>query len=266
LRYQNLRACLACEFVGTFALVTSGALEIIYFHSLPGVGTFLVHVANAAVVTLVVSSSIMPFGNISGAQLNTTVTISQAITHQMPRRYAVFFVVVQLSAAVVSGVVLRALAGPAGLSVDYGLPKLEEGATILAGIGLEAFGGFWRSVASLYSSTHFKDQARVQATFTGVILFLLTSFIGPYTGACFNAAVYLGPAIASMSFKDQYVYWVAPLLGALASSAWFFSTRGNLPWWVRQQEANAKRSLNRVIKLLSGFSSSRPQRGRCLAW
>jgi glycerol uptake facilitator-like aquaporin len=231
LRYENIPSALACEFAGTFSLITVGASQIIYFHTLAWANIFETHLVNAVLVTAVVGSSIIIFGDVSGAQLNPTVVISQAITGLMPRRLLVPFLSVQLVAAVASGLFLRLVFGSLGMPADFGLPKLEEGTTIALGVVLEAIGGFGRAAASLYSSTHFRENTRDQAVFTGAILFVLTACIGPFTGACFNAAVYLGPALASMNFQNQYVYWTAPIIGSVGSVLWFFSRHGNLPLW-----------------------------------
>jgi glycerol uptake facilitator-like aquaporin len=249
LRYENIPAALACEFAGTFSLVTLGASQIIYFHTLSWPNVFETHLVNAMVVTAVVSGSILLFGNVSGAQLNPTVVISQAITGLMPRKLLIPFLFAQLLAAVASGFFLRAIFGPLlGAPTDFGEPRLEEGATIALGLTLEAIGGFGRAAASLYSSTNFKENARDQAVFTGIILFVLTASIGPFTGACFNAAVYLGPAVASMSFENQFVYWIAPIIGSIASVFWFFTRHGILPWLPRERLLQKKKEGSPVTR------------------
>ncbi len=42
---------------------------------------------------------------------------------------------------------------------------------------------------------------------------------GPLTGAAMNPARWFGPAVASGNFDNWYVWWIGPLIGALAAAA-----------------------------------------------
>ena len=46
---------------------------------------------------------------------------------------------------------------------------------------------------------------------------------GPLTGAAMNPARALGPALASGHLNDWYVYWIGPILGALAAATLYNS-------------------------------------------
>jgi glycerol uptake facilitator-like aquaporin len=41
---------------------------------------------------------------------------------------------------------------------------------------------------------------------------------GPLTGGAVNPARWFGPAVASGSFDNWYVWWVGPLIGAIAAA------------------------------------------------
>jgi glycerol uptake facilitator-like aquaporin len=52
----------------------------------------------------------------------------------------------------------------------------------------------------------------------GGALGLAVMIVGPATGAGLNPARWLGPALASGSFPDFWIYIVGPIAGALAAA------------------------------------------------
>jgi glycerol uptake facilitator-like aquaporin len=131
------------------------------------------------------------------------------------------YVVTQLVAAVACGLFARLAFGSLGGPTELGLPMLEDGMTVVAGIALEGVGVFVRCSSSLYSSFHFETRPRVHAAIVGVALFVPTTLIGPYTGAAFNPAMSPGSAVTSGDLSEQYLYLAAAALGVAAAVSAF---------------------------------------------
>jgi glycerol uptake facilitator-like aquaporin len=84
----------------------------------------------------------------------------------------------------------------------------------MIGIGLEALGTFILAVAAL-AATAWISRAVIQAVTVGGTLSILIPFIGPLTGAGFNPARSIGPALPSGYFSNLCVYVIGPFIGAL---------------------------------------------------
>jgi glycerol uptake facilitator-like aquaporin len=90
----------------------------------------------------------------------------------------------------------------------------------LYGIGIEAIGTFFLCSAALAATFHVRKPVW-QAALVGGTLFFLILLFGPVTGASFNPARSVGPALWSWHWSDQYVYLVGPLLGATFAALLF---------------------------------------------
>ena len=97
---------------------------------------------------------------------------------------------------------------------NLGSTKLASGIDPLTGILIEAIGTFALASSALIEGSIFKKEGS-RAALVGVTLFLLIILMGPITGASFNPARTLGPAVASSYFDNLYVYLIGPILGAL---------------------------------------------------
>jgi MIP family channel proteins len=219
LPYKQFRASLLAEFLGTWVLVTCAALTSVKTHLL-GMDPYTVHFIIGIVVGAVIVCSILTIGKVSGAHLNPSVSIAHAVRGLMPRRLLAPYLASQLLAAVMAGIVLayvcRSIHSP-----QYGLTQLQQGTSVPEGIALEFVGTFLLCDVAIIASTRFKDRFKQQALIVGITLFALTVVIGPFTGASFNPSRSLGPAVASLDFEYQYIYWLGPIAGCLLASAFF---------------------------------------------
>ena len=126
----------------------------------------------------------------------------------------------QLVGRVLAGITLR-LVFVSSLSLnDLGSTKLATGVSPTVGIIFETLGTFVLASSALIASTRIK-KAHYQALFVGSTLSILILFMGPLTGAGFNPARSLGPSLGSGYYTNLYIYFIGPVVGALAAGLLF---------------------------------------------
>jgi glycerol uptake facilitator-like aquaporin len=103
---------------------------------------------------------------------------------------------------------------------SLGSTKLATGIDPALGIALEALGTFALALSALIAATRLK-KSQHQALFVGGTLAILILLIGPSTGASFNPARSLGPALAAGYLSNLSVYFVGPIAGALLAGLIF---------------------------------------------
>ncbi len=191
---------LTAEFVGTFALVFFGPGAAVVQAQTNALG----HWGVAVTFGLVVAAIVTALGPISGAHINPVATLALVLTRRFPARDAVPYVIVQLAGAVAAGFALRAifgLEGDIGATVPRG--SLEQA------FGLEVVLTFWLILVALRSS------GSGAGALVGAVVGLEAMMGGPITGASMNPARSFGPALASGVWTAHWIYWLAPVVGAL---------------------------------------------------
>jgi aquaporin Z len=191
---------LSAEFIGTFALVFFGPGAAVVQAQTNALG----HWGVAVVFGLVVAVVVTAFGPISGAHINPVATLALVLTRKFPAQDAVPYVMAQLAGAVVAGFVLRALFGLEG-NVGVTVPRgsLEQA------FALEVVLTFWLILVALRAS------GPGAGALIGCVVGLEAMMGGPITGASMNPARSFGPALASGVWTAHWLYWLAPIVGAL---------------------------------------------------
>jgi MIP family channel proteins len=194
---------LAAEFIGTFALIFFG----------PGAGVVdaqtqaLGHWGVAIVFGLVVAAVVITLGPISGAHINPVATLALWTSRRFPARLVLPYIAAQLAGASAAGFTLLALFGTEG----------KLGVTVPLGGDAQAFAletilTFWLILVALRSS------GPGAGALIGAVVMCEAMMAGPITGASMNPARSFGPAIASGIWNSHWLYWIAPILGALAAA------------------------------------------------
>jgi aquaporin Z len=222
----------AAEAAGT-ALLVVGAMSAIAFvlgdgSPLDGLseslGLLITGTLVGSIVALIVVS---PLGRLSGAHLNPAITLAFSVTRMLCGWDVAGYIAAQLAGAVVGGFVFRWLWGSVALSVDGGVTHPAVGAGVA--IGLEA-----AMTATLVAMIlWFTSRERLMRWTPLMLVPVLAVLIwqgSPYTGTSLNPARSEGPAVAFADLADLWLYFAAPILGALAVAvAWRRAARMGQP-------------------------------------
>ena len=211
------RECSA-EFAGTYLLVLFGAGSVIVSPVIKG---FSALVFVAGVFGGTVALVILVLGKHSGAHINPAVTIAHAFARRTRNDLILPYLCFQGLGAVVAALTLRLFfLNQTVFPADLGSTELARGVNTLYGIGIEAFGTFLLCSAAL-TATFYVRKSISQAALVGGTLFFLILLFGPLTGASFNPARSVGPALWSGHWTAEYVYLIGPLFGATLAALLF---------------------------------------------
>ena len=205
----------AAEFVGTFALVFVGGASIL-MASRPNSTASLVTVALAHGIVL--AAMVSATMNVSGGHLNPAVTVGLLVTRRIAPSLAAVNIVAQLAASVAAVLVLKEVM-PAELfaAARGGSVPVASDVTTLQAICLEVIATFFL-VFVVFGTAVSAEAPRLGGMAIGLTIAADIMAIGPMTGAAMNPARFFGPAVVTGVFEGQIVYWVGPLIGAIAAA------------------------------------------------
>ncbi|BDA74771.1 probable channel protein [Rivularia sp. IAM M-261] len=201
------RRLLAAELFGTFILIFAGTGAIVVNSISQGVIT---HVGVSFVFGAVVSALIYSLGHISGAHFNPAVTLAFWTSGFFPRRYVLPYILAQLVGAIMaSGLLL----------ISFG--KVENlGATLplngnwLQSFVLETVLTFILMFVIFGAALDKRAHSNLAGLAIGLTVGVEATCMGPITGASMNPARSFSPALMAGIWQHQWLYWVAPILGA----------------------------------------------------
>lgn len=193
------------ELVGTYALVTAGCGAIMVDAQTNSIG----HVGVSLTFGLIILVMIAATGHISGAHFNPAVTIAFAVTRHFPWSKVVIYIAAQVVGAILGAITLRLLIGDIA----------SLGATLPSGSAWQSFGLEVLLTAVLMFviisvATDTRAVGSPAAIAIGFTVALDALWGGPLSGASMNPARSFGPALVAGIWQDQWVYWLAPIIGA----------------------------------------------------
>jgi MIP family channel proteins len=222
-------AAYVAEGLGTFGLVFTGCGAIM-IDTLSG--GQITHVGVGLVFGLIITVMIYAFGHISGAHFNPAVTLAFVLARHFPVRRLIGYWSAQLLGATLAAGCLRLLFGNVA-HLGATLPAGSGGAW--QAFGLEALLTFFLMIVIMAMATDTRAVGQAAALAIGATVALEALFAGPICGASMNPARSLGPALVSITWTAQWVYLIAPLLGAVAG--------GLLYRWMRDAGKHARSHL-----------------------
>ncbi len=200
--------CLA-ESIGTFALVFAGTGAIVVDDLAGGVVT---HVGEALTFGLVIMAMIYAVGAVSGAHFNPAVSLGFWAAGRFPGRKVAPYALSQMAGALLASVLLRLLF-PAHAALGATVPA----GPIAQSFALEVVLTFFLMFVIINVATGSKEQGIMAGAAIGATVALAALFGGPVSGASMNPARSLAPALVTATFEAQWIYLLAPILGAWAA-------------------------------------------------
>ena len=193
------------ELIGTYALVTAGCGAITVNAASGALG----HVGVAFTFGLIIMVMIVATGHLSGAHFNPAVTCAFALTRHFPWREVPWYVGGQLIGAIAGSLTLHGLFGPTA----------NLGATLPSGsaaqsLGLEVLLTAVLMFVIIAVATDTRAVGQLAALAIGGTVALNALWGGPISGASMNPARSFGPALVAGAWRDHWLYWIGPLLGA----------------------------------------------------
>lgn len=212
-------AAYVAELIGTFLLVfficgvisvaANGALAL----DLAGLG--LLHALTLMIL-------VYALGGTSGAHFNPAVTLALLAIRKISPANAVIYIACQMVGGVLAGLLVLLLFKDIGDAANYGAATIndrvvQDGSVWLALIA-EALGAFTLMWAIMGTAVNPRGEAALAGLAIGGALGLAVMVFGPATGGSLNPARWLGPAVASGTWSDFWVYLLGPVIGALAAA------------------------------------------------
>ena len=203
------------EFVATFALIFIGAGAVLLYSAdrldLTGVA-----LAQGLVLFIMVSVT----AHVSGGFVNPAVAISLWVTGKVPSQRALILIIAELLGAIAGAFLLKFLV-PAVVfdQGNGGIPALAPEIAVGKGILIEAVCTFFLVFAVFGTAVDPRGPWSKTAGLTiGLVIAFDIMAFGPYTGAAMNPARWFGPALASGSWANWFVWIIGPIAGGIIAA------------------------------------------------
>lgn len=207
------------------AAIGAEFLATMFFSLFGGLG-------GAAANGLLLSVLVFVTANVSGGHINPSVTIASMATGHTSISRGLYYIAAQVLGAI-AGSALQLLLVPNAGKVGCFAPA--AGAKISQAFGWELLGTFMLVVAIYAVAVGEPHFGNVAPLGVGAALYAGAVTGGAYSGAAFNPARVLGPAVVFTCWRGAFWYVLAELLGGLAAAiaSWpLYGTGVHLGSWV----------------------------------
>ena len=222
----------AAELIGTFWLVLGGCGSAVLAAAFPGVGIGLLGVSLAFGLTVLTMA--YAIGPISGCHLNPAVSVGLWASGRFPARELLPYIVSQVAGGLLGGLVLYLVAsGKAGFDASAGFASNGFGAHSPGGYSMTAVLICEVVMTALFlviilGATDRDAAADFAPIAIGLGLTLIHLISIPVSNTSVNPARSTGVAVFAGGWAVQqlWLFWVAPIVGALLGAAMFRGLRG----------------------------------------
>lgn len=230
---------LSAEFIGTLWLVLGGCGSAVLATGYPTLGIQFFGVALAFGLTVLTGAYAL--GHISGAHFNPAVSIGLWAGKRFPTNELLPYIIAQVLGALAgAGIIYLIASGKADFSVAKGFaangfgdtPGSPGGYTALAAFIAEVVMTFFFVIVIL-GATHKLAPKGFAPLAIGLCLTLIHLVTIPVTNTSVNPARSTGPAIfvalkgGSWAIEQLWLFWVAPILGALLAGFFYLWLSGD---------------------------------------
>lgn len=200
------------EFLGVFLLVFAGAGAII---ATGGQDLVAIALAHGLAIAVMVAAA----GHISGGVYNPALAIGLMATGKLPIPRGTGFIVAQLLGGIVAALLLKAIFPAAAVdAVRLGTPLPGPGVGAGTALLLEVVLTFFLMFVVFGTAVDKRGAATIAGLVIGLTITLDILVGGGVSGAAMNPARSFGPALVQGAWDANWVYWLGPILGALAAA------------------------------------------------
>jgi MIP family channel proteins len=212
---EDLIRKMVAEAIGTFILVLAGTGAAMIGGNYPlAFGFALVGIVYA-------------LGHVSGAHVNPAVTVGLALIGRFPVPQVPYYLGAQFLGAILASLFLRLIHGNIN---GLGGTSVTEGYSVVDGFLLELVTTALFVFIIVAVATDKRVPAAAVGLAIGATLLMIEIVAGPITGGSVNPARSLGPALASWSFSDIWIYLTAPFIGGAIGAVGYEFIRGPEGW------------------------------------
>jgi len=235
MKEPSLTQKVSAEFLGTLWLVFGGCGSAVLAAAFPDVGIGLLGVSFA--FGLSVLTMAYAVGHISGGHFNPAVTLGLFSGGRIPAKDIAPYIIAQLAGAIAGAGILYLIAsGKAGFDLAAGFASngydahSPGGYTIVAALVTEVVMTFFFLIIIL-GATDGRAPNGFAPIAIGLGLTLIHLVSIPVTNTSVNPARSTGPAlfVGGWAIKQLWLFWVAPIVGALLAGAVYRTLLGQNP-------------------------------------
>lgn len=209
---RELMRSLIIEFIGPFALVFMGAGAII----LTG-GNDIVAIALAH--GLAIGLLAMAAGHISGGHYNPAVTVAMLVTRRIDTQRAIAYILAQLAGALAAaGVLTLTYRDVNRNAVNLGTPSVGAEHSVWNAVTMEFVLTFFLVFVIFGTAVDSRTPKVIAGLCIGLTITMDILAGGAVSGAAMNPARWFGPAIVQQEWSDFWIWWIGPILGAVAAA------------------------------------------------